>query len=146
MSSTLLLLDTHVWLWLLAGDHAELNKSAALAKIKEASKTHRLRLSAISVWETAFLIKAGRIHVDQDIPTWIAQAIKTPGMSIIPIDHRVAAESVLLPGAMHKDPADRFIVATARLHEALLVTNDSKIHAYAKSDHVKAIGLEGSER
>ena len=49
----------------------------------------------------------------------------------VPIDQRVAVESVNLPGDFHKDPADRFLVATARLLGATLISCDDKIRAYA---------------
>jgi PIN domain nuclease of toxin-antitoxin system len=48
-------------------------------------------------------------------------------------------ESVNLPGSFHNDPADRFIVATARLQGFALMTADAAILAYSKAGHVKAI-------
>ena len=54
----------------------------------------------------------------------------------MPVDNVIAVRSTELPGDFHKDPADRFIVATARKLSAPLVTADEKIRAYA---HVRTI-------
>jgi PIN domain nuclease of toxin-antitoxin system len=45
----------------------------------------------------------------------------------------------MLPGDFHNDPADRIIVATARHHEAPLLTVDRAILAYAEKGHLQAI-------
>ncbi|MFM9197801.1 MAG: PIN domain-containing protein [Planctomycetia bacterium] len=48
----------------------------------------------------------------------------------IDVDHRVAIEAYKLPGRFHKDPADRMLVATARINDLTLVTADERILAY----------------
>jgi PIN domain nuclease of toxin-antitoxin system len=54
----------------------------------------------------------------------------------VPVDNEIAVRSVELPGEIHKDPADRMIVATARKLAAPLVTADEKIQNYP---HVRTI-------
>jgi PIN domain nuclease of toxin-antitoxin system len=44
-----------------------------------------------------------------------------------------------LPGEIHSDPADRFLIATARTRRAVLATHDEKIIAYGKAGHVKVL-------
>jgi len=56
-----------------------------------------------------------------------------------PID--VVLESTRLPGSFHKDPADRFIIATARVRNLVLVTGDKAIIDDATSGYVKAVGI-----
>ena len=51
----------------------------------------------------------------------------------------IALEGARLPGAFHGDPADRLIAATARHHDAELMTVDRAILAYASAGHLKAI-------
>lgn len=64
------------------------------------------------------------------------QALAYPGIQLLDLSPRVAAESVQLPGEFHQDPADQIIVATARLHNVPLVTADKLILKYP---HVQTI-------
>jgi PIN domain nuclease of toxin-antitoxin system len=52
----------------------------------------------------------------------------------VPVSNSIALKSVQLPGALHNDPADRIIIATAVSLGAVLVTKDEKIRNYP---HVK---------
>jgi len=67
---------------------------------------------------------------------WIEQALTYPGIVLLPLTSEIIVESVQLPGAFHKDPADQIIVATARLNDCPLLTADGKIQQYA---HVATI-------
>ena len=58
---------------------------------------------------------------------------------MVALDAKIAIESCDLPGDFHTDRADRFLVATARLDNAVLVTRDERILLYAKSGHVRAM-------
>jgi PIN domain nuclease of toxin-antitoxin system len=143
MSRIPLLLDTHIWLWWLLA-HPRLRSSPIHYLIQEAEKDHRLRLSSISVWEAILLREAGRIEMKGSVQQWLSEArLKFP-VHIVPIDERIALESRLLPGNFHQDPADRFIVATARTHDLFLATHDKRILDYSASGHVKAIDLDAS--
>lgn len=122
-----MLVDTHIWLWFLAGD-SHLSESEVKA-MQTAQKHQALFLSGISVWEVAMLQKQGRLALHQPIETWIPVALE--GFQLIPIGSEIAIESVNLPDCDHKDPADRFIMATARLHSIPLLTHDRKILEYA---------------
>jgi len=142
MSKIPLLLDTHIWLWWLFGD-SRLEREAMRTLIHEGERTHRLRLSAISVWETLLLREAGRIRMEGDPRAWLREARDRFSVHMLPIDDRIAMEARLLPGEFHSDPADRFIVATARLMGASLVTRDRRILDYADGGHISAIDILG---
>jgi PIN domain nuclease of toxin-antitoxin system len=132
-----LLLDTHIWIWfMLASD--ELAVSARSA-INRAAASGRLRIAAMSVWETALLATRGRIALGQPLTQWIERAISAPGLSIEPLLPRIAVESCLLPNAFHRDPVDRMIVATARVTGATLLTRDRRILDYAARGHLTAV-------
>ena len=132
-----LLLDTHIWIWfILASD--ELMVSARSA-INRAAASGRLRIAAISVWETALLASRGRVALGQPLAQWIEKAASMPGLSINPLLPRIAVESCRLPDAFHRDPADRMIVATARVTGATLMTRDRRILDYAARGHLTAI-------
>lgn len=143
MSKTLLLLDTHIWLWWLMA-HPALGLSPMRRVIAEAEKDHRLRLSAISLWEAIVLHEAGRIEMKGDVRQWVSEALRKFAVHPIPVDERIAVESRLLPGSFHQDPADRFIVASARIHDLVLATHDRRILEYSASGHVRAIDLDAA--
>jgi len=143
MSRTPILLDTHIWLWWLFG-HPMLRRSPISRIIQEAERDHRLRLSSISIWEAILLRETGRIEMKGSIQQWLAEARLRFPLHVVPIDDRIALESRLLPGSFHQDPADRFIIATARTLDICLVTHDRRILDYSASGYLKTIGLDGS--
>jgi PIN domain nuclease of toxin-antitoxin system len=143
MNSFPLLLDTHIWLWWLLA-HPRLRNSPIYGVIHVAEKEHRLRLSSISIWEAILLHETHRIEMKGSVQQWLSEARRKFLVHIVPIDERIALESRLLPGSFHQDPADRFIVATARTHEIFLATHDRRILEYSASGHVKAIDLDAS--
>ena len=133
----LLLLDTHVWLWLVAGS-ADLTTEARLT-IDEAAAAGALRIAAISLWEVALLAARGRIVLGKSIGLWLEEALADPGPAIDPLTPQIAVESYALPDVFHRDPADRLIVATARVANAILMTRDHRILDYAARGHLTAI-------
>jgi PIN domain nuclease of toxin-antitoxin system len=132
-----LLLDTHVWLWVVAGG-PELSYAAREA-IAAAVGTGTLRISAISLWEVAMLETRGRIILGKPTGLWLDEALADPGPAIEPLTPRIAVESCELPEVFHADPADRMIVATARVTDAKLVTRDRRILDYAARGHLRAM-------
>ena len=129
-----LLLDTHVWLWVVGG--VEPLKRSVLSTVEEAARGGRIRVSAISVWEVAMLEAKGRIRLTKDCLAWVRDALSAPGTSLVPLSPEIAVESSRLPGRFHGDPADRILVATARLLGGTLLTRDDRILAYGKGKHV----------
>jgi PIN domain nuclease of toxin-antitoxin system len=138
MPSDLLLLDTHCWIWAQLGLLQNLSK-AALQSIKNAEREGNLRISVISVWELAMLEQRGRIALPMNVRTWVDQALSKPGISVAPLTPEIAIESVNLPGDLHGDPADRMLVATARVMGATLLTKDAQLIRYSGQRHVKAL-------
>jgi len=132
-----LLMDTHVWIWFMLAN-AELAANGRNL-INRAAATGRLRIAAISLWETALLASRGRVVLGQPLGQWITAAISAPGLSIEPLLPQVAIEASSLPDAFHRDPADRLIVATARVTNAVLMTRDRRILDYAARGHLTAI-------
>jgi PIN domain nuclease of toxin-antitoxin system len=132
-----LLLDTHVWLWLEAGS-SELPSSARQA-ISAALGAGLLRVAAISLWELALLASRGRVVLGKPTNLWLEEALADPGPIIEPLSTRVAIESCDLPGTIHRDAADRIIVATARVTNAVLMTRDRRILDYAAQGHLTAV-------
>jgi len=132
-----LLLDTHVWIWFMLANTELAVRPRNL--INRAAAAGQLRISAISLWETALLASSGRVVLGQPLAQWIMAAISAPGLSVEPLVSQVAVEAYSLPDAFHRDPADRLIVATARVVNATLMTRDQRILDYASHGHLTAI-------
>ncbi len=133
----MIVLDTHVLIWTVGGDR-RLGETARDA-IEESMQTDRVAVSAITPWEIAMLVEKGRLRLGREVRSWIDDALALPGIFLAPIEPAVAIDSVRLPGAFHADPADRFIVSTARRFEAPVVTADRAILSYAAAGHVRAM-------
>jgi PIN domain nuclease of toxin-antitoxin system len=133
-----LLLDTHCWVWAQLGVVQQLSRAEQSA-IRIAETAGQLRVSVISVWELAMLEKRGRIGLPMNIRTWVEEALSKPGVSLAPLTAEIAIESIHLPGELHADPADRIIVATARVLGATLFTKDRRILDYSRHRHVRTL-------
>jgi PIN domain nuclease of toxin-antitoxin system len=115
-------LDTHAWVWWLTVP-AKLGKKAA----RVLASATRIGLPAISVWEVAMKAQAGKLKFDRPYDVWIEDAIvEDSRLEVLPITPRVSIDAAQLPWR-YGDPADRFIVATARMLDARLVTADETI-------------------
>jgi PIN domain nuclease of toxin-antitoxin system len=116
------LLDTHVWLWSLL-EPARLRPEVARSL---ASSDNQKWLSPISVWETLLLGERGRLHLAPDPEAWVRTQLQSAPVRQVPVDQEIAIQSRRLRTS-HEDPADRFIAATARVHELTLVTADARL-------------------
>lgn len=130
----MIVLDTHVWLWWV-NDPRDLSKTAR-SVIESERRTNAIHISSISAWEIALLVEKGRLHLSMRVEEWIAKSESLPFLQFVPVDNRIALQSVRLPGVFHADPADRIIVATALILGAELITKDDKIRSYP---HIKTV-------
>lgn len=130
----MILLDTHVWLWLLH-EPSKLS-SDAQALINQEEPKNGLLVSSISVWEIAIKSSAGKLTLPLPINEWYELAKTHSGIIIENLSPLDAIGSTQLPGNFHKDPADRILVAIARRYSIPLITRDSKILQYI---HVKTV-------
>ena len=132
------LLDTHIWFWLVRGREGRLAAGTA-ARLERIALGAPLGVSVISVWEIALLASKGRIGLGMPVHEWVVSALNRPGLMLVELEQEIAIESCNLPGGFHADPADRFLVATARLKNAVIVTRDKRILKYGKQGHVKVM-------
>ena len=95
----------------------------------------------MTMWEIAMLSSRNRITLDKPAGAWLDEAVNASGVAIEPLSAAIAAESCYLPNRFHGDPADRMIVATARVTNAVLMTRDRRILEYAAGGHLSAIGV-----
>lgn len=114
-----LLLDTHIWIWLLQSpEHLGLQAHRELA-----NKENELWVSPVSTWEALMLHRKKRVELSPDFLTWLRQS--APGFHQAPFTHEIvlAAEQLNL----RADPADRFLAATAEVCGLTLVTADRRL-------------------
>jgi PIN domain nuclease of toxin-antitoxin system len=128
------LLDTHAWVWWVTEDR-RLSRSARRA-IDKSQTEDALSLSLISVWEGAKNVEKGQLVLDRPVDAWLDLATIRPGLHLAELTRPILAESCRLPPPFHGDPADQIIVATARDRDAIIVTKDRQIRAYA---HVRSV-------
>ena len=119
------LLDTHVWLWLLA-DPSRIR--ADLLAEMTTGRT-RLLLSAASSWEIAIKWAIGRLPLPDPPATYIPSRMQRTGVSGLAVEHVHALHVATLP-PHHRDPFDRLLVAQAQIERIAIVTVDRVFDAY----------------
>lgn len=117
-----LLLDTHIWIW--AADNPRKLGRRTTRQLQ--SRVNEIYLSAVSIWEFIMLAEKGRFPRVRDPLTWIEPALARWPLHEVGLSREIAQEAarISLP---HGDPADRLLVATARVHACRFVTADAKI-------------------
>lgn len=130
-----LLLDTHIWVRYLQGDP---NLPRAIVRAVETARGRGAAfLSAISIWEVAVLVGKRRLNLPLDVEIWIERSLQLPGIQLLAFSPKIAIETARLPDPMHKDPADRILVATALVENLQLVTLDRDILRFARATNLQ---------
>ncbi|MCY3821443.1 MAG: type II toxin-antitoxin system VapC family toxin [Gammaproteobacteria bacterium] len=119
------LLDTHVLIWWL-NDRMQLS-TRQREVVEAATPDAPVFVSEISLWEVAMLASLDRIRLALPLREWLDKAVAPPLVRRQGISPAVATEIAALPDSFHRDPADRILVATARVLGATLLTNDRRI-------------------
>ncbi|HMA09361.1 MAG TPA: type II toxin-antitoxin system VapC family toxin [Ramlibacter sp.] len=117
-----LLLDTHIFLWAVAGSPLLMPQVRRL--IESADEVY---VSAASIWEVAIKARLGKIKVD---PHELAAAIEASGFLELPVSARHAAGVAKLE-LHHNDPFDRLLIAQALTEPLKLVTVDEVLAKYS---------------
>ena len=131
----MIVLDTHVLLWWLAGE-GDLTRPARRCIERHVGDAGAIKVSSISAWEIGMLVQKGRLALSIDVVDWVRRAEQIPSVSFEPVDNNICLQSTLLPEPLHRDPADRIIVSTARELNCPLITADRKLLDYP---HVETV-------
>jgi len=123
-----LLLDTHAFLWWLAGDVALSN----LARSAIADEGNEIFVSAASAWEMATKHRIGKLPGLRPIAADLEAAIADQGFQALPISLRHGQVAGALPGP-HRDPFDRMLIAQAMLDGLVVVSNEEAFDVYGVS-------------
>lgn len=122
------LLDTHVLVWWLCRD-PRLDPGKRTLLNAEVQQGTAVGFSDFTLWEIALLGTRGRLQLAASIDFFLDSIAGRPDLVVVPVDHRIALDSVRLPDPFPRDPADRVIAATARTRGLKLVTQDGAIVA-----------------
>ena len=112
-----LLLDTHIWIWFVTGSP----RLKVLQALRDSN--NELWLSPLSTWEVLTLEKKKRIVLDREPDEWVRNA--TAGTREAPLTHQIVVAAQDL--ALHNDPVDRLLAATALVSDLTLVTADERL-------------------
>lgn len=120
-----LLLDTHILMWWAEGNRRlPARFRPAFASI---SPENPALIADISVLELACYVTDEKVELQISLREWLEQLTAPPLIERIPITAAVAEQAVKMPRRIHRDPADRIIMATALAVGATLVTCDRQI-------------------
>lgn len=123
-----LLLDTHSFLWFIAGSSHLSRRARELIE----DPAHHPFLSVASLWEMAIKVSLGKLTIGPPFETFLTQQLELNGIELLPIQLRHVALVTTLP-FHHRDPFDRLLIAQARIEQMPLVGGDTAFDAYAVS-------------
>jgi PIN domain nuclease of toxin-antitoxin system len=135
-------LDTHSLLWLVT--QPETLTEDALIAIATAQENNKLYLSPITAWELAIAVKKKANAPDIGnlaVRDWLRAAVAVTSSKIVPIGPSIALKAAnVIAVTGHKDPGDRYIMATARHKKVLIVTRDGIMRRIAATGYIDVIG------
>jgi len=123
-----IVLDTHAWIWFV--DQPEQLSAKAYDLVSEAKKQRKIYLSSISTWEICMLEKKGKLKFKIAASLWVQRCERLGIFRFVPVDNEITKTAVHLPEPLHRDPADRMIIATAKVLGMPVMTKDKKITLY----------------
>ena len=130
----MILMDTHIWIrWLLPNDPLP----PSIIDLIETANS--LAVSSISCWEIVLLEKFHRIELPLSVDDWLKEALVGSDVTALPINETVACLAGQLP-YHHKDPADRFIIATSIINNIKLISLDSSFSSYHELNNLLITG------
>jgi PIN domain nuclease of toxin-antitoxin system len=119
------LLDTHTFIWFIAGSP---RLSAPVRAAIESAENDRF-LSAASIFEMAIKISLGKLRIEEPLDQLLAREIDSNAFSLLSIEVRHVAMLASLP-FHHRDPFDRLLAAQAYTDDMLLLSTDEAFDAY----------------
>ncbi len=119
-----LLLDNCALLWI--GASPKCLSAEALQRIESASS---LCVSAVTLWEIAFKNRLGKLELSHPPKEWFDKVCRYYDITVLPLTPQIMVDAAALP-LHHRDPADRFIIATALSQVLDVVSADGRFREY----------------
>lgn len=119
------LLDTHIWLWMLSQPDRLGRQTRAIIEDPSTS----LLLSAATSWEIAVKNSIGRLPLPEPVSSYVPSRMRQTGVESLAISHSHALQVAALPHH-HRDPFDRLLIAQAQLENLPLMTIDGVLRNY----------------
>ncbi|ACF42911.1 type II toxin-antitoxin system VapC family toxin [Pelodictyon phaeoclathratiforme] len=121
----MIVLDTHIWVkWIIDGN------PALSEKIVNAMRVDcHWTVSAISCFEVSLLVKRGKLQLLLPVEDWIKEVLENSGIDSLPVTCDIMHKAAML-SEIHRDPADRIIIAAALVYDAKLASIDSVFPDY----------------
>ncbi len=121
----MIVLDTHIWInWIINGNHA-LSEPVVNAMAADSYWA----ISAISCFEVSLLVKRGKLKLPLPVDEWLKEALGNSGIESLPVTCEIMQKAAMLSD-IHRDPADRIIIATTLACDAKLASIDSLFPDY----------------
>lgn len=136
-AETRLLLDTCAIIWIADDEPIRPDARSALREAWRAGTG--VSVSPISAWELGLLAAKGKLVATQSGAAIFGDVLATPGVKVEALTPTLLIDASFLPGKLHRDPADRILITTARALDLTLVTRDEAILDYAAQGYVRAI-------
>ena len=114
-------------------------KPEATEALSIALDNDSLIASPVTAWELGKLVSRGRLRLPEDPLRFFESLITRPGFKLCELTHEILLKSSFLPHFPHRDPMDQLFVATARILDLTLVTDDRLILDYGMEGHVKTL-------
>lgn len=121
----MIVMDTHAWFWWINLEHQRFSASMRTAL----EETDSLGISVVSCYEIALAAQRGRLSLPCPASQWFVEALEPSGVELLMLSPIIANRAVDLT-AIHRDPFDRMIIATALAYGAMLLSLDGVFHHY----------------
>ena len=119
------LLDTQVWLWMLAAPNRLGPETTELLS----SEGNTVFLSAASSWEIAIKYDLGKLPLPEPPGRYVPDRMRRSGVVGIAVEHAHALAVASLPD-QHRDPFDRLLVGQAQVEQLPIVSVDPQLARY----------------
>lgn len=119
------LLDTHAFLWFVAGDE----RLSVRARNRIEAQDSEVLLSIASIWEIAIKAALGRLPLPSPVRSFVPQQMTENKIGLLPVALDHALEAGSLPHH-HRDPFDRMLVVQARMEEMPIISADPELDRY----------------
>ncbi|HVI10901.1 MAG TPA: type II toxin-antitoxin system VapC family toxin [Candidatus Binatia bacterium] len=118
------ILDTHAFLWALAGDE----RMSAHARDVFSGSTELL-LSVASIWEILIKVQSGKLDLPRPSGPYVLDKLAEQRIERLPIsfDHLLAFEGLPMH---HRDPFDRMLIAQGIEENCPVITADPVFKYY----------------